>query len=81
MPTSTIDLELASGADIPIELRDPAEVTTPYGNRIVPAHFKARNPAFDVTPQAYLSGIITEYGIARPPFNESLRRAVAGQPL
>lgn len=81
VPTSTIDLELARGADIPIELRDPAEVTTPYGNRIVPAHFKARNPAFDVTPQAYLSGIITEYGIARPPFNESLRRAVAGQPL
>lgn len=77
-PTSTIDLGLASGADIPIELRDPAEVTTPYGNPIAPAHFKARNPAFDVTPHRYLSGIVTENGIARAPFIESLRRAVAG---
>ena len=78
-PTSTIDLSLATGADIPIELRDPAEVTTPYGNPIVPAHFKARNPAFDVTPHRYLSGIVTENGIARPPFGETLRRAVAGE--
>ena len=77
-PTSTIDLSLKTGADIPIELRDPAEVTTPYGNPIVPAHFKARNPAFDVSPHRYLSGIVTENGIARPPFSESLRRAVAG---
>ena len=78
-PTSTIDLSLATGADIPIELRDPAEVTTPYGNPIVPAHFKARNPAFDVTPHRYLSGIVTENGIARPPYIETLRRAVAGE--
>ena len=78
-PTSTIDLSLATGADIPIELRDPAEVTTPYGNPIVPAHFKARNPAFDVTPHRYLSGIVTENGIAHPPFGETLRRAVAGE--
>ncbi len=78
-PTSTIDLSLATGADIPIELRDPAEVTTPYGNPIVPAHFKARNPAFDVTPHRYLSGIVTENGIAHLPFGETLRRAVAGE--
>lgn len=78
-PTSTIDLNLSSGEQIPIELRDPAEVTTPYGNPIVPAHFKARNPAFDVTPHRYLSGIVTENGIARPPFVDSLRRAVAGE--
>ncbi len=78
-PTSTIDLGLSSGDQIPIEQRDPAEVTTPYGNPIVPAHFKARNPAFDITPQRYLSGIVTEFGIARPPFAESLRRVVAGQ--
>ena len=81
VPTSTIDLELESGAEIPIELRDPAEVTTPYGNPIAPARFKARNPAFDVTPHSYLSGIITENGIARPPFQESLRRAAAGDQL
>lgn len=80
-PTSTIDLELASGDQIPIEQRDPAEVTTPYGNRIVPAHFKARNPAFDITPHRYLSGIVTENGIARPPFIENLRRAVAGDEI
>lgn len=80
-PTSTVDLNLSSGEQIPIEQRDAAEVTTPYGNAIVPAHFKARNPAFDVTPHRYLSGIITEHGIARPPFTASLRRAVAGEAL
>ena len=78
-PTSTVDLGLSSGEQIPIEQRDPAEVTTPYGNPIVPAHFRARNPAFDVTPHRYLSGIVTEYGIAKPPFTESLRRVVAGE--
>ena len=78
-PTSTIDLSLATGRDIPIEVRDPTEVTTPYGNPIVPAHFNARNPAFDITPHRYLSGIVTENGIARPPFIETLRRAVAGE--
>ncbi len=78
-PTSTIDLSLSSGAEIPIEQRDPAEVTTPYGNPIVPPHFKARNPAFDVTPNRYVSGIVTENGIARPPYVDSLKRAVAGE--
>lgn len=80
-PTSTVDLSLPSGSEIPIEERSPDEVTTPYGNPLVPAHFRARNPAFDVTPARYVSGIVTEFGIARPPFSESLRRAVAGQPL
>lgn len=80
-PTSTIDLNLSSGADIPIEQRDPAEVTTPYGNPIVPPHFKARNPAFDVTPYRYLAGIVTENGIARSPFDISLQRAVAGEQI
>ena len=80
-PTSTIDLSLSAGELIPIEQRDPAEVTTPYGNPIVPARFKARNPAFDVTPHRYLSGIVTENGIAKPPFVESLRRAVGGDQL
>ena len=80
-PTSTIDLSLRSGDLIPIEMRDPAEVTSPYGQAIVPAQFKARNPAFDVTPHQYLSGIVTENGIARPPFRDSLRRAVAGEEI
>ncbi len=77
-PTSTIDLSLSNGAAIPIEQRDPGEVTTPYGNPIVPPHFKARNPAFDVTPHKYLSGIVTENGIVKPPFAEGLTRAVNG---
>lgn len=80
-PTSTVDLSLASGADIPIEQRDPEEVRAPYGNAIVPDHYKARNPAFDVTPNRYVAGIVTENGIARPPFEDSLRRAVAGESL
>ncbi len=80
-PTSTVDLSLRSGDLIPIEMRDPAEVTSPYGQAIVPAQFKARNPAFDVTPHQYLSGIVTEFGIARPPFSDSLRRAVAGEEI
>ena len=80
-PTSTIDMSLGSGAEIPIEERDPDEVTTPYGNPIVPPHFKARNPAFDITPHRYLSGIVTENGIARPPFDINLPRTVAGDQL
>jgi methylthioribose-1-phosphate isomerase len=78
-PTSTVDLALASGAEIPIEERSKDEVLTPYGNPIVPPHFHARNPAFDVTPNRYLSGIVTENGIARAPFTDSLRRAVGGE--
>jgi methylthioribose-1-phosphate isomerase len=78
-PTSTIDLSLPDGDYIPIEERDPDEVLAPYGATLVPPHFKARNPAFDVTPHQYLAGIITENGIARPPFTESLKRVVAGE--
>ncbi len=75
-PTSTVDLSLKSGAEIPIEERDKSEVLAPFGHPITPPHFKARNPAFDVTPNRYLSGIVTENGIARPPFTESLRQMV-----
>lgn len=78
-PTSTVDLALATGDEIPIEERDPAEVLAPFGSAIVPAHFKARNPAFDVTPNRYLSGIVTERGIIRAPFIEHLKRAVQGE--
>ena len=77
-PTSTIDLSLQSGAEIPIEERDKSEVLAPYGNALVPEHFNARNPAFDVTPHRYLSGIVTENGIVRPPFVENLKKVVAG---
>lgn len=80
-PTSTIDLSLQSGQEIPIEQRDPSEVRAPYGNQLVPDHFKARNPAFDVTPSRYVAGIVTENGIARPDFNANLTRLVAGERL
>jgi len=75
-PTSTVDLALTSGAQIPIEERDKREVLQPYGFALVPEHYHARNPAFDVTPNRYLSGIVTEHGIARAPFTESLPRLV-----
>lgn len=78
-PTSTIDLSLPDGSHIPIEERDKLEVLAPYGNKLVPEHFHARNPAFDVTPHRYLSGIITENGTARPPFGDSLKRVAAGR--
>ena len=76
-PTSTIDLSLPDGDHIPIEEREKDEVLTPYGCELVPAHFKARNPAFDITPNRYVSGIITEHGIARPDYVTSLRAMVS----
>ncbi|MEW6579572.1 MAG: S-methyl-5-thioribose-1-phosphate isomerase [Chloroflexota bacterium] len=76
-PISTVDLNMPSGDDVPIEERDLAEVRAPYGCELVPAHYRARNPAFDVTPHRYLSGLITEAGVLRPPFAESLAAAVA----
>jgi methylthioribose-1-phosphate isomerase len=63
-PTSTVDLATPDGAAIPIEERDPAEVT---------ARFPARNPAFDVTPAALIAAIVTEEGVHRAPYEESLR--------
>ena len=71
-PTSTIDLDTASGEQIPIEERSPNEVTTLAGAPIAPEGFEALNPAFDVTPNQYVSAIITEGGVAREPYDESL---------
>lgn len=77
VPTSTIDLELATGDDIPIEERDDEEVTLVGDTRIAPEGVPVYNPAFDITPHRYLTGIVTEEGICYPPFGESLRRAKA----
>jgi methylthioribose-1-phosphate isomerase len=74
-PCSTIDLTLPSGEHIPIEQRRPDEVTTVRGTLIAPAGVHVANPAFDVTPHAYVSAIITEKGIARPPYEVSLSEA------
>jgi len=77
VPTSTIDLAVPSGDDIPIEERDPREVTHVRGLRIAPEGVHVYNPAFDVTPHRYVTGIVTENGIAYPPFGPSLRRMVS----
>ena len=76
-PLSTIDMSLASGEQIPIEERSSAEVTHLAGVAIAPAEVPARHPAFDVTPQRYITAIITERGVARAPFTESLRALFA----
>jgi len=76
VPTSTIDLNLANGDLIPIEERDGEEVTAVFGHPIAPTHYSARNPAFDVTPHRYVTGIVTEAGIVYPPFVKNLRLAV-----
>ncbi|MCD6552481.1 MAG: S-methyl-5-thioribose-1-phosphate isomerase [Anaerolineae bacterium] len=78
VPTSTIDLSLPDGDAIPIEERDPEEITTIGGVRIAPQGVPVYNPAFDVTPHRYLTGIITENGIVYPPFKRNLRRVVGG---
>jgi len=76
VPTSTIDLSLAEGDLIPIEERSPDEVLCVAGTRVAPEGASARNPAFDVTPHRYVTGIVTEAGIVYPPFVKNLRTAV-----
>ena len=73
-PVSTLDLTLGSGDEIPIERRPDAEVTHMFGNAVAPVGTPVENPAFDVTPNRYVTAIITERGVARAPYTESLRR-------
>lgn len=73
-PISTLDLSLESGELIPIEERTELEVTHVKGAQLAPTGIKVANPAFDVTPNRYVAAIITERGIARPQYLESLRR-------
>jgi methylthioribose-1-phosphate isomerase len=72
-PISTLDLTLASGDGIPIEQRPPAEVTHVFGKPVAPEGIAVENPAFDVTPARYVGAIITERGVARAPYEQSLR--------
>ncbi|HSK99139.1 MAG TPA: S-methyl-5-thioribose-1-phosphate isomerase [Rubrobacteraceae bacterium] len=76
-PTSTVDMGLASGEDIPIEQRDPGEVTHLAGLSLAPEGVRAAHPAFDVTPHELVTAIITEKGVVEPPFAEGLRRLLA----
>mgnify|MGYP000058935248 CR=1 FL=1 len=78
-PISTLDLSIASGEHIPIEERPAIEVTHINGRPIAPEGIAVANPAFDITPHRYVTAIVTERGIARPPYPESLS-ALAAQP-
>jgi methylthioribose-1-phosphate isomerase len=71
-PTSTIDLSLPDGAGIPIEERNPDEVREIGGRLLTVPYVEVRNPAFDVTPAAYITAIVTERGVHRPPYEKSL---------
>ena len=77
-PISTLDLTLSDGSLIPIEERSSKEVTEVYGVPVAPEGIAVLNPAFDVTPNRYVVGIITEKGVAYPPFTESLRALAGG---
>jgi methylthioribose-1-phosphate isomerase len=73
-PISTLDLSIPNGTHIPIEERDPEEVRKIQGMLVIPENVKVANPAFDVTPYRYVSAIITERGVAHPPYEASLRQ-------
>jgi methylthioribose-1-phosphate isomerase len=79
-PTSTIDLATRTGADIPVEERSPDEVHTVGGARLSPEGVAALNRAFDVTPAELVTAIVTELGVAHPPYEMSLRRLVEAAP-
>jgi methylthioribose-1-phosphate isomerase len=71
-PRSTFDPAIASGAEIPIELRAEEEVTSFRGNAVAPAGARAYNPAFDVTPASLIAGIVTECGVVPPPYERTI---------
>jgi methylthioribose-1-phosphate isomerase len=73
-PISTVDLACPDGNQIPIEQRNVREVTHIGGRQMVPDGVEVENPAFDVTPAKYVAAIITEKGIARAPYEDSLRK-------
>jgi methylthioribose-1-phosphate isomerase len=75
-PISTIDVTTPSGGRIPIEERSPDEVTAPLGMPVAAPGTPARNPAFDVTPGELIAAIVTDAGVVRPPYPESIRRAL-----
>jgi methylthioribose-1-phosphate isomerase len=78
-PISTFDLTIAEGTAIPIEQRSPLEVTQPFGLEIAPKGIRAENPAFDVTPADWITGIITEQGIIQPVNRETIIANVQGK--
>ncbi len=77
-PYTTIDITLGDGSLIPIEIRDEEEIRNGFGRRTVLENIKAYNPAFDVTPNELIAGIITERGILYPPFTEKIDKLING---
>ena len=75
-PTSSIDLQCPSGKEIPIEQRNPKEVSHIFGRPLAPKGIKILNPAFDITSQDLISAIITEKGVITPPFTQNIRTHV-----
>ncbi|MBD3306234.1 S-methyl-5-thioribose-1-phosphate isomerase [candidate division KSB3 bacterium] len=73
-PTPTIDMQTPTGKDIPIEERNPREITHWYGHQIAPDGVKVYNPAFDVTPHELIAAIVTEKGVVKPPYTENLQK-------
>ncbi len=76
-PTSTVDLDLENGEKIPIEEREEGEVLSPYGCRLAPEGARAWNPAFDVTPAELITAIVTERGVIKPPYHETIPETLA----
>ncbi len=79
-PLSSIDLRCRAGIEIPIEQRDPGEVTSMQGRPTAPKGCKALNPAFDITPHRFVTAVITERGVARSPYRTSLRKLRGSAP-
>ena len=79
-PTSTVDLSLPNGDEIQIEERPQEEVTHFHGVATAPPGVPALNPSFDVTPSRYITAIVTEEAVCRPPYLESLKLAVGAGP-
>jgi methylthioribose-1-phosphate isomerase len=75
-PSSTFDLSMPTGESIPIEQRDPREITHGFGKQTAPTGVKVYNPAFDVTPARLIAGIITERGLIQPVNAENIRRTL-----
>ena len=73
-PSTTVDMNAPTGKEIPIEERNPEEITDWYGSRIAPDGVKVYNPAFDVTPHELITAIVTDRGIVSPPYEENLRK-------
>ena len=73
-PLSTIDFNIKTGKDIPIEERDPKEITHWEGKRLIPSAVAVWNPAFDITPNRFITAIITDQGVAKKPFSQNLKK-------